>query len=56
MTFPWIRTMVEAQRLSLHAAYFDVSSGLLSVFDRETKSFASIAGAGHSRLFTQPRF
>ena len=56
MTFPWIRNLVERERLHLHAAYFDVATGLLSVYDPATKTFASIAGAGHSRLFAQPRF
>ncbi len=56
MTFPCVRILVERGRLQLHAAYFDVASGLLSVFDRETKTFASVAGAEHSRLFAQPRF
>jgi carbonic anhydrase len=56
MTFPCVRILVERKRLHLHAAYFDVATGLLSVLDPETKGFASIAGAGHSRLFAQPRF
>ncbi len=56
MTFPCVRILVERGRLHLHAAYFGVATGLLSVFDPETKTFASIAGAGHSRLFAQPRF
>jgi carbonic anhydrase len=56
MTFPWVRVLVERKRLALHTAHFDVATGLLSVFDPETKIFASIAGPGHSRLFAQPRF
>jgi carbonic anhydrase len=56
MTFPWIRTPVERGHLHLHAAHFDVATGLLSVFDPQTETFASIAGAEHSRLFAQPRF
>lgn len=56
MTFPCVRILVERNRLHLHAAHFDVATGLLSVFDPETKIFGSIAGAGHSRLFAQPRF
>jgi carbonic anhydrase len=56
VTFPWLRSRVEDESLQLHAAHFDVATGLLSVFDPETKSFASIAGAEHSRLFAQPRF
>ena len=56
MTFPYVRNQVECRQLYLHAAHFDVATGLLSVFDPDTKTFASIAGAGHSRLFAQPRF
>lgn len=56
MTFPCVRILVERKRLQLHAAYFDVATGLLSVLDPETKTFASVAGASHSRLFAQPRF
>jgi len=56
MTFPWIRARVERESLQLHAAHFDVATGLLSAFDPETKTFASVAGAEHSRLFVQPRF
>jgi hypothetical protein len=56
MTFPCVHILVERKRLHLHAAHFDVAMGLLSVFDPETKIFASIAGAGHNRLFAQPRF
>jgi carbonic anhydrase len=56
MTFPCVRILVERGRLNLHAAHFDVATGLLSVFDPETKTFASVAGAEHSRMFAQPRF
>ncbi len=56
MTFPCVRILVERGRLHLHAAHFAVATGLLSVFDPETKTFASIAGAEHSRLFAEPRF
>jgi carbonic anhydrase len=56
MTFPCVRILVERKRLHLHAAHFDVATGMLSVFDPETKIFASVAGAGHSRSFAQSRF
>ena len=56
MTFPCVRILVERRRLYLHAAYFDVATGLLSVFDPETRTFGSLAGANHTRLFAQPRF
>jgi len=56
MTFPYVRNLVERSQLHLHAAHFDVATGLLSVFDPETETFVSVAGAGHSKLFAQPRF
>jgi carbonic anhydrase len=56
MTFPWIAALVNGGKLELHGAYFDVASGLLSVRDPATGAFASVAGAGHARVFAQPRF
>jgi carbonic anhydrase len=49
MTFPCVRILVERNRLHLHAAFFDVTTGVLSVFDPETEIFVSVAGAesGH---------
>jgi carbonic anhydrase len=44
MTFPWIHALVQRQRLQLHAAYFDVATGLLSVRDPAVGAFISIAG------------
>jgi carbonic anhydrase len=55
-TFPWIAGPVSARKLELHGAYFDVATGLLLVRDPATGTFASIAGASHSRVFSQPRF
>lgn len=55
-TFPWVAAPVKRGALELHGAYFDVATGLLSVRDPETGTFASVAGAGHVRLFAQPRF
>ena len=46
MTFPYVRSGVERKTLGLHGAYFDVSTGLLSVYDPDTRTFASAAGAG----------
>lgn len=40
MTFPCVRILVERQRLALHAAFFDVATGVLSVRDPATGSFA----------------
>lgn len=56
MTFPWIRTLVENGALSLHAAYFGVATGQLSVRDPETKMFTQVATDDYSRIFAQPRF
>lgn len=56
MTFPCVRILVERKKLQLHAAYFAVGTGMLSVRDPETGVFASIAGAKHLRVFSEPRF
>ncbi|HLA21681.1 MAG TPA: carbonic anhydrase [Pseudolabrys sp.] len=56
MTFPCVRILVERKKLALHAAYFAVGTGLLSVRDPETGVFVSIADAKHMRVFDQPRF
>ena len=45
MTFPFVRALVERRRLQLHAAYFDVATGLMSVRDPETGTFAPVDGA-----------
>ena len=42
MTFPFVRIPVENRRLQLHAAYFDVAIGLLSVRDPMTGNFSSL--------------
>lgn len=38
-TFPCVSILESRQRLSLHGAWFDISSGELWVMDRETKEF-----------------
>jgi carbonic anhydrase len=43
MTFPFVRARVERQDLELHAAYFDVATGLMSVFNRGTGAFTTVA-------------
>ena len=43
MSFPCVHTLVERQRLQLHAAYFDVATGQLSVFDPKSQAFAPAA-------------
>jgi carbonic anhydrase len=47
MTFPCVRTLVERGKLQLHAAYFAVGTGLLSVRDPQTGVFAPLADAQH---------
>jgi carbonic anhydrase len=43
MTFPYVRDNVEQRRLAIHAAYFDVATGRLSVRDPATGSFKEAA-------------
>ncbi len=56
MTFPWVRTPVERGELALHAAYFGIATGQLSVWDKTTGQFAPVAAEDHARLFASPRF
>lgn len=41
-TFPWIAKRIEAGTLSLHAWYFDLSSGKIQSFEPETHSFVEL--------------
>lgn len=45
MTFPFVRSRVADRRLRLHAAYFDVATGMLSTADPVTGHFADVPGA-----------
>ncbi|MBS0248951.1 MAG: carbonic anhydrase [Proteobacteria bacterium] len=45
MTFPCIRILVERGKLQLHAAYFGVATGDLSVYDPEKKKFVRVTPA-----------
>jgi carbonic anhydrase len=45
MTFPCVNTLVGRGRLALHAAYFAVGTGMLSVRDPETGKFQPIGDA-----------
>lgn len=45
MTFPCVRILVERRRLQLHAAYFDIANGLMSVHDSHTRIFSSVAAS-----------
>jgi len=42
MTFPFVRILVENRQLQLHAAYFDVATGFLSVRDPQTGTFSPL--------------
>jgi len=42
MTFPCVSILAERGRLSLHAAYFGVATGELSVLDRSTGHFVKV--------------
>jgi carbonic anhydrase len=44
-TFPFVRALEEADELSLHAAYFDVATGLMSVRDPDRGTFGPVDGA-----------
>jgi len=43
MSFPWIRNRVEQQQLDLLAAYFDVGSGALAVYDPAAAAFVPVS-------------
>ena len=49
MTFPWIRSRVEAGTLALHGAYFGVATGQLLVRDAATGAF-TVIGEGRQAL------
>ena len=44
LTFPWIKSRVDAGKLELLAAYFDVATGSLAIYDPVTRVFAPIHG------------
>jgi carbonic anhydrase len=41
-TFPFVRELEDAGRLSLHGAYFDIATGALLVLDQSRKEFHSL--------------
>ncbi|MGJ3261999.1 MAG: carbonic anhydrase [Salinarimonas sp.] len=45
MTFPFVRTLVERGRLSLHGAYFGIASGRLLMRDPRTGRFEPVCDA-----------
>lgn len=56
MTFPWVKILADHGGLSLHAAYFGVASGELSVLDRTSGAFRRVAAEQHAKAFQTPRF
>lgn len=53
MTFPCVRILVERGRLKLHAAYFGVATGRLSVWDPAAGTFVPM---GSPAALSTPRF
>lgn len=56
MTFPCVRILAERGKLALHAAYFGVATGALSVYDRASGEFRRVAAEEHAKTFDAPRF
>jgi carbonic anhydrase len=56
MTFPDVRRRVEAGEMQLHAAYFGVATGDLSVYDPATGRYERVAADKHAQAFAGPRF
>jgi carbonic anhydrase len=56
MTFPCVKVLVERGKLNLHAAYFGVASGDLSVYDPASGQFERVAGEEYEKAFASPRF
>ena len=56
MTFPWVKSLTESGKLKLHAAYFGVATGGLSVYDPAQEKFVRVAPETHAKAFASPRF
>jgi carbonic anhydrase len=56
MTFPCVRILVKRGKLQLHAAYFGVATGALSILDHGTGTFQPVAQAEHANVLQAPRF
>ena len=56
MTFPCVKILVERGKLALHAAYFGVASGELSVLDRGSGKFVPVATEANAGAFRAPQF
>jgi carbonic anhydrase len=55
LTFPYIRSGVEKGSLRMHAAYFGVATGTLSVLDQATGEFRAVAADEKPQAFA-PHF
>ncbi len=56
MTFPCVRILVERGKLHLHAAYFGVATGTLSVLDAPSGEFRRVAEKQYAEAMAEPRF
>jgi carbonic anhydrase len=56
LTFPDVRRRVQAGELQLHAAYFGVATGDLSVYNPATRRFECVAGEKDAKALAEPRF
>jgi len=56
MTFPCVKILVERGKLKLHAAYFGVARGDLSVYDPASGAFERVAADEYAKAFAEPRF
>jgi carbonic anhydrase len=56
MTFPCVKILVERGKLSLHAAYFGVATGDLSIYDTASGKFVRVAADTQANAFAAPRF
>ncbi len=56
MTFPCVNILVGRGKLQLHAAYFGVAAGTLSVLDKDNGEFVRVAAEEHAEIFNAPRF
>jgi carbonic anhydrase len=56
MSFPRLAALIEKGEIATHGAYFGVASGELSVLDRVSGTFRSIAPEAQARTFASPRF
>lgn len=56
LTFPCVKILHERGKLHLHAAYFGVATGTLSVYEKDSGEFRAVAAREHAKVFAAPRF